>query len=149
VSSLQADHHPSGARSLRFSFTTTGADGRERPRTGSIRLGGMTREEVLAAIRDHWPAESFSTTDLAVALDAPEYPIRAVVGWLVAGLLLAVVPDVERRHDRSGKPYKCARYRLTSDCGTIRRVTQDRLHRGPAVAPDLAEAARFLSVPWR
>jgi hypothetical protein len=109
----------------------------------------MNRQEVLDAIRAHWPDQEFTTTDLASVMGDPESSVRGCVAWLVAGRLLAVTPDTERRHDRSGKPYECARYRLLCDRGAIRRVPQDRLHRGPAVAPDTGEAARFLSVPWR
>jgi hypothetical protein len=109
----------------------------------------MNRQEVLYAIRAHWPDQEFTTTDLASVMGGPESSVRGCVAWLVAGRLIAATSDTERRRDRSGKPYACARYRLTSDAATVRHVAQDRLHRGPAVAPDLAEAARFLSVPWR
>lgn len=110
----------------------------------------MTREKVLRVIQERFPeGVTFSTTDLAAVLAVPEYSVRGCIAWLVAGRLIAVTQECDRRHDRGGKPYCCARYRLLSDCATIRRVTQDRLHRGPAVAPDLSEAARFLSLPWR
>jgi hypothetical protein len=144
---MWADHRPLGARSLRFSFTTPGANSWGCPGTGSIRLGGMTREQVLAAIITRWgDDQDFTTRDVAAALGAPEHGVRGAMTWLRCGRLIEVTGTVQRV-DRKDRPYRARTYKWTG-LAQIRRVGHDSRDRRLELVPAPGLAGVFLSRRW-
>ena len=78
-----------------------------------------TTERVIEAIAATWDTQTtWTVRQVADSLAAPEYPVRAAVGWLRRAR--RVIPDKQvKLKDRSGRPYFVQLYRIAERGSSI------------------------------